>query len=134
MTRALRALAAATAALSILAGASEAQGGPPAASTGPARPPAQARPAGADSGQARPARQGRRAIDIRATAPAPEVVTIRPREIPEFPRTLALPDNLPAIRVPGDREPATVVIFPGGPIPVPPPPAARPEPTRPPHE
>lgn len=87
-----------------------------------------------DSGQARPARQGRRAIDIRATAPAPEVVTIRPREIPEFPRVLPLPDGLPAVRVPSDREPVTVVIFPGGPVPVPPPPATRPESTRPPHE
>ncbi|MCC7196329.1 MAG: hypothetical protein IT356_12310 [Gemmatimonadaceae bacterium] len=54
----------------------------------------------------------RRAIDVRATAPAPEVVTIRPREIPRFPRSLLVPAMItpPA----GDvRPPATVVIFPG---------------------
>lgn len=54
----------------------------------------------------------RRTIDVRATAPAPEVVTIRPREIPGFPRSLLVPAMItpPA----GDvRPPATVVIFPG---------------------
>jgi hypothetical protein len=54
----------------------------------------------------------RRAIDIRATAPAPEVVTIRPRVIPAFGRALLVPM---AIQPPaaGDQPPATVVIFPG---------------------
>ena len=74
------------------------------------------------AGQPAP-QQRRRALDIRAQAPAPEVVTIRPREIPEFSRALLAPVVFQAPRlftqVGQDRR--TVVIFPGAlPIVVPP--------------
>ncbi|MEA3244762.1 MAG: hypothetical protein U9Q74_01270 [Gemmatimonadota bacterium] len=87
----------------------------------PARAQGQAQPPRRDS----TTQQGRRrAIDIRATAPAPEVVTIRPREIPAFGRALLVPAVLqpPAG---GDQPPATVVIFPGS-LPVPRPAAPAP--------
>jgi hypothetical protein len=57
-----------------------------------------------------PTQQRRRTLDIRATAPAPEVVTIRPREIPAFDRALLAPAML---RPPQNTAPRTVVIFPG---------------------
>lgn len=61
---------------------------------------------------------GRRTLDIRATAPAPEVVTIRPREIPVFSRSLLAPALFkpPAAAGAADAPNTnrrTVVIFPG---------------------
>jgi hypothetical protein len=67
-------------------------------------------------------RPARRTLDIRATAPAPEVVTIRPREIPVFSRSLLAPalfkPSVPANTVPTtsagpNTNRRTVVIFPG---------------------
>ena len=57
-------------------------------------------------------RAPRRALDIRAQAPAPEVVTIRPREVPEFSRTLLAPAIYRSQPV-SDLNSRTIVIFPG---------------------
>jgi hypothetical protein len=38
-----------------------------------------------------PSPQKRRALEIRGQAPAPEVVTVRPREIPQFQRAIIAP-------------------------------------------
>lgn len=72
-------------------------------------PPA-AQPAAGQGGRgAQPTR--RRALDIRSSAPAPEVVTVRPREIPAFSRALLVPA---VIAPPADAKTSgTVVIFPG---------------------
>ncbi len=80
----------------------EGQGAPPGAP--PATPP--------------PQRPVRRTLDIRAQAPAPEVVTIRPREIPQFSRTLLIPVLYPpppggATADSADTSRRTVIIFPG---------------------
>lgn len=68
-----------------------------------------------------PQRPVRRTLDIRAQAPAPEVVTIRPREIPQFSRALLIPllyqppvagaatDTTDA----GNTSRRTMIIFPG---------------------
>ena len=59
--------------------------------------------------------QRRRALDIRAQAPAPEVVTIRPREIPEFSRALLAPALFqpPSLFTQVSQDRRTVIIFPG---------------------
>lgn len=79
----------------------EGQGAPPGAP--PAAPP--------------PQRPVRRTLDIRAQAPAPEVVTIRPREIPQFSRTLLIPVVYPppggATADSTDISRRTMIIFPG---------------------
>jgi len=46
----------------------------------------------------------RRTVEIRAQAPAPEVITVRPREVPQYtrrllvPALLAFPDSMGALR------------------------------------
>jgi hypothetical protein len=52
----------------------------------------------------------RRAIDIRGQAPAPEVVTVRPREIPQYSRRIVSPALITA--PPVQRPSSTVVILP----------------------
>lgn len=78
--------------------------------------------------------QRRRALDIRAQAPAPEVVTIRPREIPEFSRALLAPALFqpPSLFTQVSQDRRTVIIFPGAlpivaPQSLPIPPSPRPE-------
>jgi hypothetical protein len=66
-------------------------------STPPVPPPAQPAPK-------------RRAIDIRGQAPAPEVVTVRPREIPQYSRRIVSPALITA--PPVQRPSSTVVILP----------------------
>ena len=83
----------------------------PADAQAQAQPPV-TRPA-PDSAQRPAPRPARRALDIRAAAPAPEVVTIRPREIPVFSRSLLVPVVIAPPPATGDHRPATVVIFPG---------------------
>lgn len=55
----------------------------------------------------------RRAIDIRGQAPAPEVVTVRPREIPQYTKRIVSPSILSA--PPVQRPSGTVVILPTAP-------------------
>ncbi len=88
----------------------EGQGAPPGGP--PVVPPATA-PA-----TPQPQRPVRRTLDIRAQAPAPEVVTIRPREIPQFSRTLLIPVVYPpppggATADSADTSRRTMIIFPG---------------------
>ena len=68
--------------------------------TRPVQPPAQPAPK-------------RRAIDIRGQAPAPEVVTVRPREIPQYSRRIVSPSLINA--PPVQRPSSTVVILPMAP-------------------
>jgi hypothetical protein len=61
-----------------------------------------------------PAAPRKKALEIRGQAPAPEVVTVRPREVPQFTRRLispALYDVRPAPAA--SRARATVVLLPG---------------------
>ncbi len=82
-----------------------------------------------------PQRPVRRTLDIRAQAPAPEVVTIRPREIPQFSRVLLIPAvYAPPAAASADSSATTrrtMVIFPGT-LPVPGP--VRPAGAVPPHD
>ncbi|MBM4194114.1 MAG: hypothetical protein FJ202_07025 [Gemmatimonadetes bacterium] len=94
----------------------QSQGQPQAATQGPPQGAGQARPAAQGAATARdstPRLGRRRALDIRATAPAPEVVTIRPRAIPAFDRAMAL-DSVLALSLPrGNGMRGTVVLLPG---------------------
>ena len=62
---------------------------------------------------AQPPAPKRRAIDIRGQAPAPEVVTVRPREIPQYSRRIVSPSLISA--PPVQRPSSTVVILPFAP-------------------
>jgi hypothetical protein len=91
------------------------QGSPP-PKPRPLPPVLQPAPQGQQGKQGQQPRPPRRALDIRAQAPAPEVVTIRPREIPLFSRALISPAIYQppvAAQTSGDRTGGTVVILPG---------------------
>ena len=125
-------LAALVLGMALGAGMAHAQSAPP---PKPAPAPAvQPQGRGADPASQPAPQPRRRALDIRAQAPAPEVVTIRPREIPGFSRALLAPAVFQPPRqftqVSEDRR--TVVIFPGAlpivaPLTLPTPPSPRPE-------
>ena len=59
---------------------------------------------------ATPAPVKRRALEIRGQAPAPEVVTVRPREVPNFTHRIIAPTLYDA--PPASRTSTTVVILP----------------------
>jgi hypothetical protein len=91
------------------------QGSPPPKPL-PQPPVLQPVPQGQQGQQGQRPRPPRRALDIRAQAPAPEVVTIRPREIPLFSRALIAPAIYQppvAAQTAGDQNGGTVVILPG---------------------
>jgi len=89
-----------------------AQGGPPARPpTPPVARPAPPPPARQPSAQ-QPSR--RRTLEIRGQAPAPEVVTVRPREVPAYTRRIIVP----ALFEPPPPTRGTVVLLPG-PLPEP---------------
>ena len=58
----------------------------------------------------------RRTLEIRGQAPTPEVVTVRPREIPQFPRGIITPILYDA--PPAAPKPAYYIVLPG-PLPEP---------------
>ena len=57
-----------------------------------------------------PAPTKRRALEIRGQAPAPEVVTVRPREVPKYTHRIIAPSLYDA--PPASRTSTTVVILP----------------------
>jgi hypothetical protein len=72
-------------------------GAPPTAQPAPTTPDAPAAP------------RARRTVEIRAQAPAPEVITVRPREVPQYTRRLLVPALInPADTARADR--AAVVV------------------------
>jgi hypothetical protein len=96
-----------------------AQGTPPQQKPTPAKP-AQARPAQAKSDSAQPPK--RRSLEIHGQAPAPEVVTVRPREAPRYTHRIITPllADSGAVRRPGTAVvilPAPAVIAPATPNP-----------------
>jgi len=51
----------------------------------------------------------RRTVEIRAQAPAPEVITVRPREVPQYSRRLLVPSLLTYADTAGVPRPSVVV-------------------------
>ena len=59
----------------------------------------------------------KRALEIRGQAPAPEVVTVRPREVPRFTRRLIAPAMYDSRPAPVASRPTSTVVLLPGPLP-----------------